>query len=145
MEKVDCPVFSLYPILSRTCYPEYEESKEDTKPFYLLMADLDGYIKQKESFVSKSLVYYHIPYSYLSSLPRWKYVDHEKYDGSKYFGTLDVYGISGYSLLLSSNSVNTRDKIIELKNHLWITRATRAIFLDFTFFNPNIDIFCTVR
>jgi hypothetical protein len=51
MENVDCPVFSLYPILSRTCYPEYEESKEDTKPFYLLMADLEGYIKQKESIV----------------------------------------------------------------------------------------------
>jgi len=32
-----------------------------------------------------------------------------------------------------------------LKDHLWIDRGTRAVFIDFTVYNANINLFCVVR
>lgn len=32
-----------------------------------------------------------------------------------------------------------------LKENLWITRATRAVFLDFTVYNANLNLFCIVK
>ena len=35
--------------------------------------------------------------------------------------------------------------IESLKDNLWIDRATRAVFIDFTVYNANINLFCVVR
>jgi len=31
------------------------------------------------------------------------------------------------------------------KDNLWIDRGTRAVFVDFTVYNANINLFCVVR
>ena len=37
-------------------------------------------------------------------------------------------------------------KIIdELENNLWIDRGIRVLFIDFTVYNANINLFCQIR
>ena len=40
---------------------------------------------------------------------------------------------------------NSLDIIKELKENLWLDRGTRAVFIDFTVYNANINLFCVIR
>lgn len=42
---------------------------------------------------------------------------------------------------LSLNKSHAVSTIKALKSHLWIDRGTRAVFIDFTTYNPNINLF----
>ena len=35
--------------------------------------------------------------------------------------------------------------IHELKEGLWVNRATRAVFIDFTVYNANVNLFCVIK
>lgn len=35
--------------------------------------------------------------------------------------------------------------IQNLMNNLWIDRGTRVVFIDFTVYNANINLFCVIR
>ena len=35
--------------------------------------------------------------------------------------------------------------IHELKESLWISRATRAVIVDFAVYNANVNLFCVVK
>lgn len=39
----------------------------------------------------------------------------------------------------------SKEIIAELKTNLWLDRGTRAVFVDFTVYNANINLFCVVR
>ena len=41
---------------------------------------------------------------------------------------------------------NETDVILaDLKSNLWLDRGTRAVFIDFTVYNANINLFCVIR
>ena len=41
---------------------------------------------------------------------------------------------------------NTSLKLVKfLKDNLWVDRATRVVFIDFTVYNANINLFCTIK
>jgi polycystin 2 len=75
----------------------------------------------------------------------WFYQTESDLKGSTVQGLVNSYGGGGFVALLANNSEQTEDIIQDLKDHLWITRGTRAIFLDFTLYNANLNLFCQVR
>lgn len=72
-------------------------------------------------------------------------VHHEKLNTRPYTGQLATYGAGGYEQLLSTNKNVSRFIIHDLKYNSWIDRSTRAVFIDFTLYNANINMFCIVK
>lgn len=58
---------------------------------------------------------------------------------------MNKYGGAGYVVHLSPDQNTTTETIQFLYDNLWIDRGTRAIFLDFTVYNANINLFCNVK
>lgn len=58
---------------------------------------------------------------------------------------MNWYAGSGYVLTLSQDQNTTIDLIQYLFDNLWIDRGTRAVFLDFTVYNANINLFGQVK
>lgn len=61
------------------------------------------------------------------------------------FITDTVYYVGGYYQDFTKTRNDTLDIINDLKDNLWITRGTRAVFLDFTIYNANMNYFCVVQ
>ena len=62
-------------------------------------------------------------------------------DGQQYSTQFATYGGGGYVALLGKSYVSARAVIDRLFSGLWIDRGTRVIFVDFTVYNPNINLF----
>jgi hypothetical protein len=58
---------------------------------------------------------------------------------------MNYYGGGGYIVNLSLDQATSLAIIQTLMDNLWIDRATRAIFIDLTVYNANINLFCQVR
>jgi hypothetical protein len=56
---------------------------------------------------------------------------------------MNNYGGGGY--VIDLNKGYEREIIRELFDELWIDRATRAVFIDLTVYNANINLFCQIR
>lgn len=64
-------------------------------------------------------------------------------------GTLATYGGGGYVKVLdkygSELTSTPIQAILALKNALWMDKITRAIFLEFTVYNGNVNLFCIFK
>lgn len=58
---------------------------------------------------------------------------------------MNNYGGGGYVLDMSQNKNVSMDLILYLFQNLWIDRGTRAVFVDFTVYNANINMFGQVK
>lgn len=67
----------------------------------------------------------------------WTYQSMFKIGGIPYFGLLATYSGGGYITDLS----NTGDGIQELKSNNWIDPRTRAMFLEVSIYNAQVDMF----
>lgn len=79
------------------------------------------------------------------STSRWYYQSESTLGGMSYQGIMNNYGGGGFIFDLSQNSNVTRAGISYLFDNLWIDRGTRAVFLDFTVYNANINLFGQVK
>ena len=59
--------------------------------------------------------------------------------------SLGCYSGGGATQNFFSLKNETYELIHELKESLWVTRATRAVFVDFAVYNANINLFCVVK
>ncbi|RWS19231.1 polycystin-2-like protein, partial [Leptotrombidium deliense] len=50
-------------------------------------------------------------------------------------------GEGGYIVDLGLNKTKAYETVKMLKQHLWIDRGTRVVFMDFTTYNPNVNLF----
>ena len=75
---------------------------------------------------------------------RWYYQSSSQLKGSSYKGILSYDG-GGFVVDLSSDPTLSALQMQELFNNLWIDRATRVVFIDFTVYNSNINLFCQVK
>lgn len=75
----------------------------------------------------------------------WTYQTEEELDGSGHWGLISSYGGGGFVQDLALNREASLAIISELKQNLWIDRGTRVVFVDFTVYNANINLFCVVR
>lgn len=98
------------------CYDSYSKDKEDTAPF----GRMNG--------------------------TAWIYQTEDELDGSSHWGLLDVtYSGAGYVQDLLTTKAESLVLVEDLKNNLWLDRGTRVVFIDFTVYNANINLFCVVR
>ncbi|XP_015235701.1 PREDICTED: polycystic kidney disease 2-like 1 protein [Cyprinodon variegatus] len=75
----------------------------------------------------------------------WSYHTEKDIDGSSYWGLLTTYSGAGYYQDLSRTKEGSADILAELMDNLWLDRGTRAVFIDFSAYNANINLFCVVR
>lgn len=75
----------------------------------------------------------------------FEYQTKKELDGSTYWGQLTSYSGGGYVQDLSKTKNETTRIIDALFDNLWIDRGTRVVFIDFTVYNANINLFCVVR
>nr|XP_057936793.1 polycystin-2 [Doryrhamphus excisus] len=66
-------------------------------------------------------------------------------NGSSYQGQVSKYRGGGYYQDLSRTKEESAAQLQFLKDHLWLDRGTRAVFLDFAVYNGNINLFCITR
>lgn len=66
-------------------------------------------------------------------------------NSSSHWGQVSKYGGGGYYQDLSRTKVESLLQLQYLKEHLWLDRGTRAVFLDFSVYNGNINLFCSIR
>ncbi|MBN3281828.1 PKD2 protein, partial [Polyodon spathula] len=97
------------------CYNMYSAGNEDTSPFGLLNGTA------------------------------WTYAKEEDLNGSRHWGLITTYSGGGYYLDLSRTREKTAAKVKTLKENLWLDRGTRVVFIDFSVYNANINLFCVVR
>ncbi|PAA56728.1 hypothetical protein BOX15_Mlig009305g2 [Macrostomum lignano] len=84
------------------------------------------------------------PFGYMNSTA-WNYSTEQQLDGRGYSGKLATYNGGGYYIDLGRSREESTAKIDELFHGLWIDRATRAVFIDFTVYNANINLFCVIK
>lgn len=62
-------------------------------------------------------------------------------NGYPYWGVRAVYGGGGYVVKLNQDYVTMISYMDKLKDEGWIDKYTRAVFLEFTVYNPSINMF----
>ncbi|XP_017264887.1 polycystin-2 isoform X2 [Kryptolebias marmoratus] len=75
----------------------------------------------------------------------WVYTRESEMNGSSFWGQVSKYGGGGYYQDLSRTKEESAAQLRFLKDHLWLDRGTRAVFLDFSVYNGNINLFCVAR
>ncbi|OXB76222.1 UNVERIFIED_CONTAM: hypothetical protein H355_016800 [Colinus virginianus] len=74
----------------------------------------------------------------------WRYVSASSFS-PWYWGYVGFYRSGGFIVTLPKSKQESLEKLAFLRKNGWITRGTRAIFIDFSTFNANINLFCIVR
>ncbi|KFW01355.1 Polycystic kidney disease 2-like 2 protein, partial [Eurypyga helias] len=72
-------------------------------------------------------------YTSVSSLSPW------------YWGAIGLYSGGGYMFTLPKSKQESVEKLVFLRRNGWLTRGTRVVFIDFSTYNANINLFCVVR
>nr|XP_028573960.1 polycystic kidney disease 2-like 2 protein isoform X3 [Podarcis muralis] len=87
--------------------------------------------EDRQSFGFKNASEWH--YSTSKSLSPW------------HWGLIGLYSSGGFMFTLPKSKAESAAKLAFLKKHNWITRGTRVIFIDFSMYNANVNLFCVVR
>ncbi|XP_015203008.2 polycystin-2-like protein 1 [Lepisosteus oculatus] len=96
------------------CYDVYDPQKEDTVAFGLINGTA------------------------------WQYHTEDQMNGSSQWGLLATYTGGGYYQDLKMTRDESADILMTLKNNLWLDRGTRAVFVDFSAYNANINLFSVI-
>ncbi|XP_041048078.1 polycystin-2 isoform X2 [Carcharodon carcharias] len=99
----------------KECYDVYSVANEDTAPFGLM------------------------------SKTAWIYTSEKDLKETSYWGLVATYSGAGYYLDLARHRDETAAKLKVLKENLWLDRGTRVVFVDFSVYNANINLFCVIR
>ncbi len=79
--------------------------------------------------------------SVLSCLERWRHQSMIDLRGFPYWGTLTIYSGSGYVANLGYDPVTAYTVVADLHSNGWIDMQTRAVFVEFTVYNANTNLF----
>ena len=81
----------------------------------------------------------------LRLLHSWQYHPEKSIKGSSHWGLLTTYSGSGFYQDLGKTRQESEEVLEALKTNLWLDRGTRAVFIDFSTYNANINLFCVIR
>uniref|UniRef100_A0A8D2LIF4 Polycystin 2 like 2, transient receptor potential cation channel n=1 Tax=Varanus komodoensis TaxID=61221 RepID=A0A8D2LIF4_VARKO len=62
-----------------------------------------------------------------------------------HWGLIGLYSSGGFMFTLPKSKEKSSEKLAYLKRNNWITRGTRVVFIDFSMYNANVNLFCIVR
>lgn len=76
------------------------------------------------------------------TIPGFKWTEIKSFAKNPMWGQISTYsGEGGYIVDLGLSKVQASNILKQLKDNLWIDRGTRVVFIDFTTYNPNINLF----
>ncbi|KAK7810931.1 hypothetical protein U0070_013585 [Myodes glareolus] len=75
----------------------------------------------------------------------WTYHSQDELGGSSHWGRLTSYSGGGYYLDLPGSRQASAEALQGLREGLWLDRGTRVVFIDFSVYNANINLFCVLR
>ncbi|KAL0616351.1 Polycystic kidney disease 2-like 1 protein [Plecturocebus cupreus] len=75
----------------------------------------------------------------------WTYHSQDELGGSSHWGRLTSYSGGGYYLDLPGSRQASAEALRDLQEGLWLDRGTRVVFIDFSVYNANINLFCVLR
>ncbi|NXA08052.1 PK2L1 protein, partial [Sapayoa aenigma] len=107
----------------------HDDFKEEISGCY------DVYSEDKEERVSFGLL----------NGTAWRYHSEEELGGSSHWGKLTSYSGGGYYIDLKLTREESAEALQLLKEKLWLDRGTRVVFIDFSVYNANINLFCVLR
>ena len=77
----------------------------------------------------------------LSCMERWDHQTMMDLRGFPYWGTITMYSGSGYVANLGYDPVTAYTVVADLHSNGWLDVQTRAVFVEFTVFNANTNLF----
>jgi len=78
-------------------------------------------------------------------LRSWVYQSEDELDGSSHWGQVGSYSGGGFVQDLAATQEDSFALLKPLFDNLWLDRGTRAVFVDFTVYNANINLFCVIK
>ncbi|TRY95089.1 hypothetical protein DNTS_004183 [Danionella cerebrum] len=78
------------------------------------------------------------------TITAWLYQSQSTLNSAPVWGTIALYRGGGYVMDLGSNVQNATGKLQYLFNSTWLDEYTRAIFVEFTVYNANVNLFCII-
>ena len=75
------------------------------------------------------------------AFPEYAYRTAKELNGYPYIAKFAVYGGGGYVAELKGSKRDVKRHLASLKDGLWLDRRTRAVFVEFTVYNPNVNLF----
>ncbi|EAW49833.1 polycystin 2 like 1, transient receptor potential cation channel [Homo sapiens] len=75
----------------------------------------------------------------------WTYHSQDELGGFSHWGRLTSYSGGGYYLDLPGSRQGSAEALRALQEGLWLDRGTRVVFIDFSVYNANINLFCVLR
>ncbi|XP_060741700.1 polycystin-1-like protein 2 [Tachysurus vachellii] len=77
-------------------------------------------------------------------LVSWQYQTQSKLKGNPIWGTMAFYRGGGFVLDMGLDPEQASSMLQYLFNNTWLDVYTRAIFIEFTVYNANVNLFCIV-
>ncbi|NXW14670.1 PK1L2 protein, partial [Circaetus pectoralis] len=74
----------------------------------------------------------------------WQYQSQSKLRGHTSWGKLAIYRGGGYVIHLGTDPKNASRILQYLFNNVWLDTFTRAVFVEFTVYNANVNLFCII-
>ncbi|XP_010578024.1 PREDICTED: polycystic kidney disease protein 1-like 2 [Haliaeetus leucocephalus] len=74
----------------------------------------------------------------------WQYQSQSKLRGHASWGKLAIYRGGGYVIHLGTDPKNASRILQYLFNNVWLDTFTRAVFVEFTVYNANVNLFCII-
>ncbi|KAM3828793.1 polycystin-1-like protein 3 [Vipera latastei] len=74
----------------------------------------------------------------------WQYQSQARLRGHPIWGKLAVYRGGGYIVHLGIDSTNASRTLQYLFDNTWLDSFTRAVFVEFTIYNANVNLFCII-
>jgi polycystin 1L2 len=99
--------------------------------------------EEKRSFQPKWKISSEEEYS-SSILKAFKYQSHEELDSYIYIGDHETYSGGGYVYEFRGSLSDLRSNISQLHQLGWIDEKTRAIFIQISLYNPNVQLFTSM-
>uniref|UniRef100_G3VUE5 Polycystic kidney disease protein 1-like 2 n=1 Tax=Sarcophilus harrisii TaxID=9305 RepID=G3VUE5_SARHA len=72
----------------------------------------------------------------------WQYQSQTQLRGHPIWGKLTIYRGGGYVVHLGTDPKNASSILEYLFNNTWLDTFTRAVFVEFTVYNANVNLFC---
>ncbi|CAL8108414.1 unnamed protein product [Calicophoron daubneyi] len=121
-----CIVVNKMRPLFKDCYASYDISTQDEEPYGVGWTDFQGDL-----------------YSNNSS-PEYWYHTSSQLNGMVYLGDVSWYAGGGYVHALRGSKEEMLTKIQTLKSQNWIDFKTRAMIIQLTTYNPNVNLFAII-
>ncbi|XP_023219892.1 polycystic kidney disease 2-like 2 protein isoform X2 [Centruroides sculpturatus] len=110
-----CKIHEEFKTRVKECFSPYSLSAEDTKPFGLMNGTAWTFYRDS------NMLNYH------------------------YKGEVGEYYSGGFYIDLGITKKEAHQTVLFLKQNKWIDRSTRVIFLDFSLYNSNVNLFCLIK